>query len=150
MHSCKRISNWPFWFARYREIGAMPQIKCNAKKQQKPNINWMSRLSSLKFVLWQQSVSPCIEMNWMCVSKSNCQTMCQFTSLQAHTYSLCAAVAGRCYKIDGSIMDLKLQADYTPRNLARELTVMAVCQYSQCCDRINYIFVISEILSMNT
>lgn len=67
----------------------------------------MSRLSSLRFVLgmFGNKVSlhalKLIECAWVS------QTVKPCASLQAHTYSLCAVVAGRCYKMDGSIMSLK-------------------------------------------
>lgn len=108
MHSCKRISNWPFWFALYRGIGgtwcnATNKMQC--KKQ--TNINWMSRLSSLKFVLGMFDLLTHIQLISMHGETLCCQTVKPCASLQAHTYSLCAAVAGRCYKMDGSIMSLK-------------------------------------------
>lgn len=89
-------------------LGAMPQIKCNAKNNKKQtNINWMSRLSSLKFVLGMFDLLTHIQLIPMHGETLCCQTVKPCASLQAHTYSLCAAVAGRCYKMDGSIMSLK-------------------------------------------
>lgn len=93
MHSCKRISNWPFWFARYREIGgtwcnATNKMQCKKTKIVKHQLDVkVIELKICSWHVWQQSVSPCIEINLMCVSKSNCQTMCQFTS--SHVQSLC-------------------------------------------------------------
>lgn len=74
-------------------LGAMPQIKCNAKNKQKKNKHQLDvKVIELKICSWHVWLTHAHSINfnaWRDTLLPNCQTMCQFTS--SHVQSLCCS-----------------------------------------------------------